>query len=439
MGLFRDIAPPSSGAGFGERVDWAAARDPLGHRTHLVLAFIAMVMMPLSSSAATIGSTVLFIYAAIRSPTIHRCWKGLFGIPSVLLLLGFVGWSALTALWSTDPGHAMEMLRRTRYILLLPALLPLMRHAPLLLAAVCFGVLLQNLIQFGYYLSIPGYFGGGLDQHPGATSVWFIFVAVLLLGPYDLRCLPPTPRRILFLAPVLGVVVSSARSVLLGMSATLAVLTGWLLLRRPAGWRMMTFMAGTGLAILCISSFLPGGAMANRMAAAWNESVEGATASATNDEAPASVEGTRLLWWRIGLETGQDHPLFGNGLGSAGEKISTDPRIGEIVRDGRADYYLRDDYHSLYVTTLSDLGLVGMGLLAGWLIAAGLEIRKMGALAPALYAGLIGFAIYGLFNTAFFTGRVLALPILVMSLSAHALPARSNQEDVTAVPDGLKR
>ena len=70
MALFQPIDPLRPNAPFLACIDWAARRDPLGHKVHLTIAIIALAMIPLSSSIATIGSSILFVYAALRAPTI---------------------------------------------------------------------------------------------------------------------------------------------------------------------------------------------------------------------------------------------------------------------------------------------------------------------------------------------------------------------------------
>ena len=168
MALFRSLPPPASDATFIDHVDWAARRDPIGHQVQLWIAMACLAMIPLSSSLASIGSTILFVYAALRTPTIHATWRPLGRNACALLVIGLYLWLSLTLLWSSDPGHGTRLLRGSRYLLLIPALLPLLRHSNLLLGALCVGVLFQNIIQ---WFETDG--TGGLSEHAGYAALWF--------------------------------------------------------------------------------------------------------------------------------------------------------------------------------------------------------------------------------------------------------------------------
>ena len=435
MKLFRDMPPPDPDLGFAGNIDWAAQRDPVGHRVHLVIAMIGLALIPLSSSLATIGSTPLFVYAAMRAPTIHRCWRGILAVPSILLLVLLFAWLAISITWSADPDQGVRLMRGSRYLLLVPALLPLMRHAPLLLGSMCAGVFLQNTVQFVMYFSRTDYFGGGLDGHPGAASLWFILATGILLTIPDPGRRPRTLQRAGSIIPVLGVIVAAARSTLLGMAGALVALVGWALLRRPSGWKTIASFGSIGLLLLVLSTTVPGSMMSERMSSAWNDAGANIPVATDQAESAPSVEGTRLEWWRIGVASWKKAPLIGQGIASAEREIASDPRIVEITRDERAGYYLRNDYHSLFVTILADGGLVGAALLLGWLATLGLQIRKTGVIAPALYAGLIGYLGYSCFNTTLFSGRVLAVAIVIMAFSTHVLPESRTLREATRDPE----
>jgi uncharacterized membrane protein YhaH (DUF805 family) len=96
----------------------------------------------------------------------------------------------------------------------------------------------------------------------------------------------------------------------------------------------------------------------------------------------ASVESSRYAYWRVALAAWADRPL--TGTGTAGFRVEW---LRERDHPGRAQ-----DAHSLYVETLAELGLVGLGFLLAFLAGAAVAARRAHARDPALVAGLAALA-----------------------------------------------
>ena len=379
MALFREIPRPPADAGFESHLDWAAQRDPIRHKVHLGLALFALALIPLSSSAASIGSTPLLVYTLLRAPTLHSCWIGLFRNTCFLCLLGLYAWLALTLTWSPDPEHGLRLLRGSRYLLIIPALLPLMRHAGLLVAAICSGVFVQNAVQILKWMFVQDYFGGGLEHHPGFTGLWFILAIGILLTYSSPEKTPRLPQRFSAIFPTMGITITGARSILLGGATSLLLMTGLALILRRSGWRITSAFGILLLGILCAPLFMPNTPMAQRMSGA----VEGwqSTPEMTGIDAP-SVEEIRYVWWEIAMTHWRNAWLIGDGLGSAEQRIHESPRLLEATSGGtEKTYLLRDDYHSLFVTVCAESGAIGLVLLTAWLGLLAIQIRKAGTLA----------------------------------------------------------
>ena len=427
MALFREIARPPANAGFESHLDWAARRDPIGHRIHLALALFALALIPLSSTAASIGSTPLFVYTLLRAPTIHRCWSGLLRNPCFLCLFTLYAWLALTLSWSPDPDQGLRLLRGSRYLLIVPALLPLMRHTGLLVAAICSGVLVQNIAQFSKWMIIQDYFGGGLEHHPGFAGLWFILAIGILLTYPSPGKTPRITQRVSAILPAMGITLTGARSILLGAGTSLMLFLGVALVFRRSGWKITAAACILILGLLCAPLIMPHTPMAQRVAGA----VEGFQSNSQMDDLNApGREQVRYVWWEIGMTHWRDAWLMGDGLGSAERSINESPRVLEATRGGTENtYLLRDDYHSLFVTVAAESGAIGLMLVTAWLVLLGAQIRRAGTLNMALYMGFIGYLIFSVFNTTIFSGRVACLPLVIMALSTHVLPRPKSVAD----------
>ena len=407
MKLFQDIPPLGPEADFTAKLDWAARRDPVGHKVHLVLAVLALAMLPLSSSAATIGSTLLIGYALLRSPTIFHCWGGLHRNKSLICLILLLLWLLASTLWSADPEHGLRLLRGSRYILLIPALLPLLRHASILMYATCAGVLIQNAVQLYKVGTIPGYFGGGLDSHPGFAGLWFILCAALFATGAGLHETNGgfTKRRgwilgILSVVTMLGTTITEARSILLGMGIGLGTLCAWSLLKRPRNWKGTTARSIVMLVILVGTSPLGPFQFGAREAELQTSLLSNSADQSDADETARNMNNVRFVWWDIGLDRLRSNWLAGDGLGSAESAIKSHPTIDELT-EGRTKnlFHLRDDYHSLFVTIAADSGIIGLALLLAWLFTLARQIPNGMAYAPVLAIAFIGYLTFSAFNT----------------------------------------
>ncbi len=427
MALFRSIPPPVRDASFIDHVDWAARRDPIGHQVHLCLAMLALALIPLSSTLATIGSTVLFIYVALRTPSIHRTWRPLGRNACLLALLSLYVWLAITLMWSSDPDHGRRLLRGSRYLLLLPAILPLVRHARILLLAVCAGVLLQNVVQ---WFETDG--TGGLSEHAGYTALWFtLAIATLVLMPSDgNRSREGLFRRCLAAIPMIGIVISTARSALLGCTAGLAagMALTWIQGRRD---RRSVVVAGCLLCALGIGLTLSPSTSINRRM----QEAMGAVRQAEQLDVVNHQDQVRPLWWRIGFDALLEHPFTGEGLGATEHTIGTDEEVLRITEGGTINLHvMRDDYHSLFVSVGAAGGFMGLALLLGWLTCLVVQVLRSGTLDAVLLAGLVSFLVYSGLNTTLYSGRMIAFAAILMALSTCPLPRQTRVRDATRAP-----
>lgn len=86
----------------------------------------------------------------------------------------------------------------------------------------------------------------------------------------------------------------------------------------------------------------------------WEEFMQAGTFSAGGSERLTSARGTRSDLYRVAIDGFQASPLRGEGSGAFEYRFAQDRGVEEKVRDA----------HSLYLETLSELGLVGFACLA---------------------------------------------------------------------------
>jgi hypothetical protein len=121
----------------------------------------------------------------------------------------------------------------------------------------------------------------------------------------------------------------------------------------------------------------------------WSEFLDPTTLPGPGLARLTTAKGSRSETYRVALGGFAAHPLVGGGAGSFEVRYARERRIGEKVRDA----------HSLALQTLSELGLVGMALLLGFLgavvAAARRSIRGKGAIRPAEAAAVTAaFAVW---------------------------------------------
>jgi O-Antigen ligase len=120
----------------------------------------------------------------------------------------------------------------------------------------------------------------------------------------------------------------------------------------------------------------------------------------------------RVELWRVAVQADHGHWLGGTGAGSFERVWDQSPRADAVVRDA----------HSLYVETLSELGVVGLCLLAlllGVPVVAALRARRS-PLVPAALGAYVAFLLHnavdwdwelsGVALTGLYAGSLLLLP-----------------------------
>lgn len=420
----------------------------VGHaRRHEIVAAVALGLQPLSAAMASIGQAALIGTAAVRllvDPVFRSrvaATAGRWRHPVVLLGVAMVVWSLLAMLWSPDPAEGLGRLRPLRAIGFAAALVPVLGRPVVPMIGLAVGFAVEAIVQISMYTGIvpdPNYepwtVSGGLSKHPGNAAVWSGVGAVLLLGGIAGPPFRPGPRRIvLVLGIVLGltsVLIAGNRSLFLGLPMAVLVLVAWRLrgarpvLRRRVAILLVMLVAGTA-ALPVIAPDLP---PVQRVRSLIGE-VAGGLEAADAESADTSG-GLRMIWWREGIRILRSAPFIGHGSGSTREAYRE--RLEELGSDAVPERAFTDNPHSSIVFALVEHGLVGTGLLAGFLIAAAVAGCRRAAADPAL----AGLPAAWVLLTAYAIGNTIQLSMYPLMLLS-ALTALSLARPSSAILDSV--
>ncbi len=133
----------------------------------------------------------------------------------------------------------------------------------------------------------------------------------------------------------------------------------------PRGWRGA---AAVALAVVAVLPFA---------AALADRSDGGAQTFGASSSRLTAAGSNRSTYWRVAIRSWADHPLAGEGAGSFGETWLRERDIAERVRNA----------HSIELETASELGLVGLALLASIIGGVALAARRLQREDAVLAAG----------------------------------------------------
>ena len=147
-------------------------------------------------------------------------------------------------------------------------------------------------------------------------------------------------------------------------------------------------------------------------------------ALAADPERFQSIDTNRYRYWEVALQTWLDHPIAG--IGSGGFQVRWLQERDRVDPSG--------DAHSLYVETVAELGLVGLGFLAlfiGGIVAAALRLYRLD---PSTAAGPVaGLAAWSVHAGLDWDWEMPAVTLIALLLAA-AVVAWSEAPDEPSAP-----
>ena len=283
------------------------------------------------------AATVALLAAAALAIVLRRASAPSRG--QVIVVLGFAavaGWTALSALWSPDPSASLLEAQRT--LVYVAAAVAAAAVGGRLFAGTFAAIGLICAYSVGRRLlegtpDPPLPFSGTFLQEPlGYANALGGLAAIGLAAALVLVRVP----RLRLLAPALCLLFAVTLALTQNRSGWLAALAG-AAVALPLGFgrrRLAVAVAGlTGL-VLALALTLPAGSLADDLAARGG--------------------GNRPWYWHVAWQEASDFPVQGRGAGTFEFAWLEQQPIEESVLDA----------HSLYLETLAELGLVGLGLLA---------------------------------------------------------------------------
>ncbi len=439
-------------------------RDAIGHAAHALVATLAVFLQPIANAPANVGFVLLCIMGALRVHRLWRAWALMFREWFWLLLIAWAAWTGITLLWSEAPEYGLRQWGAFRAVLWVPLLWPVMDRWRWIIGGLLAGVACGNALQLSqYWWGWPKAragkgVGGGFHMYTYMGAWCAIAFAIWMMLAVSL----PWRRAIAAVAlaslAAMGIVIASTRGVVVG-AAVEVVVVALVLALRQRGWLQRAMVrASVGAAILCVVWLFVGERVEKRFESMVREAPvvvaapEPMTAVKSagplehqqpqQQSAPISEAAMRLKLadsrfhvWDYSLKQWRDAPLTGIGFGSvlprAKHASVHDMTLSKQQRDGVAIGHP----HSTWIQSLSETGLIGFSLYAGWvsviLVTAWVSIGATagtgrhgtealaGTVPSWLDAGLLGaviaflvaaqFDCYQMNSTAFAIGLIPAL------------------------------
>lgn len=389
---------PRDPDGIGDSVRFAEERDPLGTSVHLALAMFFCASIALSTAMTSVSFVLLVGYTALRLPNLWRALVPLAASPIVWLWLGWTAWTALNAFWSADLERWRDSLGSFWCVALLPALYPLTSRWRMLVGAFVVGAVLQGLIQLGQAFGlfpIPAdmpFRPPGIGSHPGHVTTSAAMTLMIAIG--CAREVRRSRGSIVVVAVIAistaSVVIAAGRGAILGAGCGVAALTACLAIRFGIPWRSSWLQAAVATAVLSI-----GGLAWLTLSGHGPTSLDFQMRNLERREAKqASSVSKRYLWWSVSLDAFREHAVWGIGTGSLESYSGGNPRtISMSAESGVPVAELATRHpHSVYMLVAAEQGLVGLvwlGIVVGFTVAAGWRATAVRPLACGVLAALV--------------------------------------------------
>jgi O-antigen ligase len=369
------------------------------------------------------------------------------GLPLVLVG-GYVAWAVASGLWTVSLGGTQFLLQSLgiglAFMLVFAALPSTEADIRRLLYTVGFTAAIVgglSVIAFGSPFELPGVdllqagrSQGGVGDPDFFAAMQLVTVPLVLVMASETK---NARLRLLLYAAVLTILASVFTSLSRGGFLAVAVLGLLLLMSRPE----RLFRSRHEKAIALVVVVLGMVAFFSRPYVREEVVSRAETIYAPKTKNDASGSGRTNLW-KAAAKTAGEHPLTGIGFGGFGsisqELLFQTPGVDLDVQQMReeGDYFVA---HNTYLGTAAELGLPGLLLYLGLLIATALSLRRtaqraaavgaplVGRVAHALVLGLASWALTSFFlsgETARMFWILVGLSLALPKLLPDARPAR---------------
>lgn len=444
--LYRPIAfippawpPPADEASVFETLDYARQRDPLGHGTHVALAALHLIMLPLAHAPGAISFGILVTYAAMRLPATWRCYSALLRQPLLWLMILFVAWFSLSVLWSADKAEGLDEMGALRMLMLPLVLWPVLDRAVLLVGAALLGIFAQNLVQFGQHFEVFGLESQSSGRirgmlHPIQTGAWCAaamcwHLSALLHGSRWIRVI----SCLGLFAALVGLVISGSRGPWIALLAVVPAglaLIAW----RRGKLREGALAAGLLAAAVLASVTIKADYVQQRIDAARSE-----LRSAVENQDYTTSVGLRIGMWSWALEITGKSPWIGTGAGSfrveAGQLQSHQTALERWPQ--RERLLNTSQPHSSHLQMLQATGIIGLMIfwsLLGYIIVQAWRDRHDHFYVDGTLLVILVWIVAAQFDSFHLSGTSFGMLTFAAAVSMrHRLPAAGS---AAAAPAG---
>ena len=355
----------------------------LSARWPLLLLFIFVALIPIEDSLNIAGFGTLSRWAGIAFAGVYAIPRLGRLVPGALPLAGwaYIGWAVLSVAWALDPGTAQGQLQTLVQLAVIAFLVSdVVIHEPAVVRPLLWAYSLSAGATAALGISV--FLVGGVAADGRAAAIAgqnpaqfaSLLLPALIFSLYEvLHGRRVAASGLVALLCTAGIVLSGTRSVWLA-----AVVVIFFLMIPRLGIRRAIVALGV-VSLLAVATLqIPGvgGLVANRA-----------------ETAASSGGAGRTDIWAVGLEIFQASPVIGSGYANFPAAFTTSvlrsANVGVDIGTGRAP-------HNIVIGTAGELGLVGLGLLALFIVP--LVIRRGwgpdGAIVQAILASLMVDALF---------------------------------------------
>jgi O-antigen ligase len=390
---------------------------------HYAIALTLLAILPCNSAIAGAFFGALVIWYLVRL----YYWKPyMLSGPMRVLVPGvlWIAYIALSLAWSPDTTLGFRGVWANRWILIVPALWPLMSRWRYLILAILIGSLIQAfaLIIDGYmeWQQWTGKAVFGLNDHPRPSAAWIAATSVGVFGLYISGYLKRWFWLLSIVPFVCAIILSGSRGALLALCLGVVVTAVCLLATRHLRGKRLLSLAFC--IVLLIGTSIT---FQSRILPATNQAMQ-ATAQMVET---AELSDIRLVWWKASLRQWQNHPIFGYGIGGTADAMVSDEQLREDAKHlseaKQENILVFNQPHSTYFQVLLEGGLVGIGLLAfmlGSIAFMAIRTSRYHPIGSIALGGLAVWMVTATFDSWHTQGQTLAL-LWVAAIFASTHPA----------------
>lgn len=423
-------------------LDRLEREDPHWQTAHGLACCVCALMVTMPTTPMELAIAPIGVVGIARVVRVMPVTITLFRSPTFLLALAFTAWTALSMLWSPDPGQGADELADLRWLLLVWLFAPAARWRLWIIASLALGFVIGHCGQVANGAAV---LTGGPDWLIGKRtesriSGWWdpAVAGTILTAAIGLHLVPAllarrTVRLIAWaglVAGFIGLLATGSRGGWLATATLLGVVTMALLISRGTRRRvLLPAGAGAGLLALVISA---GVATRGEQLAERFDEARVAVVEAWNGEGYDSDTGARILMKSVAVRAFVGSPVWGTGAG--GYQAWAEANLDDARR-------VHDHAHDTALHTGATLGLVGV-LLGAWMLIFALRDgwraarSGSGVYHAAPLVGLLGLVCAMPYDTLHVSGQAAAVMWMLIALCVSFPSTPPARADAGAVPRG---